>query len=69
MFRLLKVDHGKFYKSFMLSKLVAVAGNLREDGLGISPEFAFEMKNTVDVIVNSAGNTTFDERYIIFSRF
>lgn len=50
----------------MLSKLVAVAGNLIEDGLGINPESAFEMENAVDVILHSAGNTTFDERYESF---
>lgn len=48
----------------MLSKLIPVAGDIREPNLGIR---TVEMRNRiieeVDVIVHSAANTGFDDRY------
>uniref|UniRef100_A0A0E0KEL4 Fatty acyl-CoA reductase n=1 Tax=Oryza punctata TaxID=4537 RepID=A0A0E0KEL4_ORYPU len=55
--------HGKNYHSFVSSKQVPVVGNVREANIGIAPELAKEIAEEVDVIVNSAANTTFDERY------
>ncbi|KAK9153354.1 hypothetical protein Sjap_000834 [Stephania japonica] len=49
----------------MLKKLIPVAGNVCESSLGIEASIADEIANEVDVIVNSAANTTFDERYDI----
>lgn len=46
----------------MLSKLVPVPGNVREHNLGINRDLADEISREVDVIINSAANTTFDER-------
>ncbi|KAI4994069.1 hypothetical protein ZWY2020_008599 [Hordeum vulgare] len=63
LFRCLQEIHGKNYHSFVLSKQVPVVGNFREANIGIAPELAKEIAEEVDVIVNSAANTTFDERY------
>ncbi|XP_073367845.1 fatty acyl-CoA reductase 2, chloroplastic-like [Aegilops tauschii subsp. strangulata] len=63
LFRYLQEIHGKNYHSFVLSKQVPVVGNFREAYIGIAPELAKEIAEEVDVIVNSAANTTFDERY------
>lgn len=60
MFRCLQ--DGKNYHSFVLSKQVPVVGNFRD--IGIAPELAKEIAEEVDVIVNSAANTTFDERFV-----
>ncbi|KAL3623809.1 Fatty acyl-CoA reductase 2 [Castilleja foliolosa] len=65
LFKHLKKIHGKTYQSFMLSKLVPVVGNVCETNLGLDEDVAALMANEVDVIVNSAANTTFDERYDI----
>ena len=46
----------------MLSKLVPVVGNVCESNLGLEGESADMVVKDVDVIVNSAANTTFDER-------
>ncbi|KAL3623808.1 hypothetical protein CASFOL_032624 [Castilleja foliolosa] len=62
-FKHLKTIHEKNYESFMLSKLVPVVGNVCETNLGLDEDVATSMANEVDVIVNSAANTTFDERY------
>ncbi|KAM3248464.1 fatty acyl-CoA reductase 2, chloroplastic [Capsicum annuum] len=64
-FNCLKQVHGKSYQTFMLSKLVPLLGNVCEANLGIDEDTANMMAKEVDVIVNSAANTTFDERYDI----
>lgn len=46
----------------MLSKLVPVVGNVCESNLGLEEGLANVIAKEVDVIVNSAANTTFDER-------
>ena len=46
----------------MLSKLVPVVGNICESNLGLDENLSEVMADEVDVIVNSAANTTFDER-------
>lgn len=46
----------------MLSKLVPVIGNVCESNLGLDDDTADVIAKDVDIIVNSAANTTFDER-------
>lgn len=46
----------------MLSKLVPVVGNVCDSDLGLDDDIAETIAKEVDVIVNSAANTTFDER-------
>ncbi|XP_044359896.1 fatty acyl-CoA reductase 2, chloroplastic [Triticum aestivum] len=65
LFKCLEQLHGKDYRHFLARKLVAVVGNVREANMGIAPELADEIAKKVDVIINSAANTTFDERYDI----
>ncbi|KAJ6425732.1 hypothetical protein OIU84_026332 [Salix udensis] len=63
LFKCLRQTHGKSYQSFMLSKLVPVVGNVCKSNLGLEEDLADKIANEVDIIVNSAANTTFDERY------
>ncbi|XP_040378115.1 fatty acyl-CoA reductase 2, chloroplastic-like [Oryza brachyantha] len=63
LFRCLQEIHGKDYHSFVARKLVPVVGDVREANVGIAPELASVIAEEVDIIVNSAANTTFDERY------
>ncbi|XP_019455007.1 PREDICTED: fatty acyl-CoA reductase 2-like [Lupinus angustifolius] len=63
LFRCLRQIHGKSYRAFMLSKLVPVVGNICESNLGLDEDTCDVIAEKVDVIVNSAANTTFDERY------
>lgn len=49
----------------MLSKLVPVVGNVCESNLALEGDTTDLIVNQVDVIVNSAANTTFDERYYL----
>ena len=50
----------------MLSKLVPVVGNVCESNLGLDDDMATAIMHDVDIIVNSAANTTFDERLLIY---
>ncbi|RLN38816.1 hypothetical protein C2845_PM01G04160 [Panicum miliaceum] len=63
LFRCLQEIHGSDYSSFIARKLVPVVGDVREANIGIAPELADEIAGQVDIIINSAANTTFDERY------
>ena len=55
----------------MLSKLVPVLGNVCESNLGLEENTVEAIAKEVNIIVNSAANTTFDERleefYIFFN--
>lgn len=59
---MLKDTHGDSYEDFMNRKLTAVSGTISSDGLGFSKDMAKEISRNVDIIVNSAATTTFDER-------
>ncbi|PIA60009.1 hypothetical protein AQUCO_00400708v1 [Aquilegia coerulea] len=63
LFKNLLQTHGKSHQKYLMSKLVPIVGNLCEPNLGINTEISDRVANEVDVIINSAGNTTFDERY------
>ena len=58
----MKQRHGKYYQDFILSKLAPVVGNLCESDLGIDANSISEIAEEVDVIINSAANTNFEER-------
>ena len=62
LFRCLQEIHGKGFHNFIARKLVPVVGDIKENNLGIAQELAHKIQDEVDIIVNSAGNTTFHER-------
>ncbi|KAK1367388.1 Fatty acyl-CoA reductase [Heracleum sosnowskyi] len=63
LFKCLREKHGMFFEKFILSKLVPVVGNMCETDLGIQEDVANRVAREVDVIINSAATTTFDERF------
>ncbi|VAH87293.1 unnamed protein product [Triticum turgidum subsp. durum] len=65
LFKRLQEIHGDDYHGFITRKLVPVVGDVREANIGIAPELADEIAERVDIIVNSAANTTFDERFVL----
>ncbi|KAH9326758.1 hypothetical protein KI387_006936, partial [Taxus chinensis] len=62
-FNVIQKSYGNGYKDFILERLVPVVGDMTEDNLGIEPDVADMLLKEVDIIVSSAANTTFDERY------
>ena len=65
LFKCLQEIHGEDCHTFVASKLVPVVGNVREFGVGIAKEIASEIAEEVDIIVNMAANTTFDDRFVM----
>ena len=65
LFKRLQEIHGKDYHSFVATKLVPVVGDVKEANIGIAPQLADGIAERVDIIVNSAANTTFDERFVM----
>ncbi|XP_074368771.1 fatty acyl-CoA reductase 2, chloroplastic-like [Apium graveolens] len=65
LFKSLESLHGKSYITFMLDKLIPVAGDVCESDLGIETNLAAEIAQAVNVVVNSSASTTFDERFLI----
>ncbi|KAH9317090.1 hypothetical protein KI387_018859, partial [Taxus chinensis] len=66
LFKVLREQHGDGYTSFMLNKVVPVVGDTSVPNLGISEQSVREhLWETLHVIVNTAANTNFDERYDI----
>ncbi|GFY81651.1 Jojoba acyl CoA reductase-related male sterility protein [Actinidia rufa] len=63
LFKCLEEIHGKSYQTFMKSKLVPVVGNMYESDLGMDSDLATMIAKEVDVIVNSAADTSFDGRF------
>ncbi|KAI5081002.1 hypothetical protein GOP47_0004185 [Adiantum capillus-veneris] len=63
LFKNLQSFHGASYERFMESKLSPVVGNLAKDSLGMDVKLTSELQEKVEIIVNSAASTTFDERY------
>ncbi|CAN6829306.1 unnamed protein product [Brassica oleracea] len=61
LFKLLKQMHGSSYEAFMKSKLIPVTGDIGEENLGMDSETADKICEEIDVIINTAGRTTFDD--------
>ncbi|CAF1850364.1 unnamed protein product [Brassica oleracea] len=61
LFKLLKQMHGSSYEAFMKSKLIPVTGDIGEENLGMDSETADQISEEIDVIINTAGRTTFDD--------
>ncbi|BBH05135.1 hypothetical protein Prudu_016439 [Prunus dulcis] len=66
LFKVLREKWGAEFDSFIAKKVVAVPGDVTFDDLGVK-EFKLreEMCTDIEIILNSAGTTNFDERYDI----
>uniref|UniRef100_M0ZS89 Fatty acyl-CoA reductase n=1 Tax=Solanum tuberosum TaxID=4113 RepID=M0ZS89_SOLTU len=63
LFKCLEEMHGEYYKPFILNKLIPVVGNIYEPNLGMDIITSQQIAQQIDLIIDSAANTTFDERY------
>lgn len=63
LFGLLREKHGKGgFHQFVDEKVVALAGDIVYDGLGLEPPVLDALAKDIDVIVNIAATTNFYER-------
>ncbi|KAI4365426.1 hypothetical protein MLD38_021410 [Melastoma candidum] len=63
LFGCIRQTYGKSFEAFVTSKLVPVMGDVSSSSLGIREDMLDSISKEVHIIVNSAANTTFDERY------
>ncbi|XP_010325917.1 fatty acyl-CoA reductase 2, chloroplastic-like isoform X2 [Solanum lycopersicum] len=63
LFKCLEEIHGEYYKPFILNKLIPIVGNIYEPNLGMDIITSQQIAQQIDLIIDSAANTTFDERY------
>ncbi|KAL8193623.1 hypothetical protein R6Q57_026758 [Mikania cordata] len=64
LFRMLKEKYGNNLWSFLSEKVIPVAGDITFENLGVkNPRLLQHMWEDVDVVVNVAATTNFDERY------
>ncbi|KAK6232335.1 hypothetical protein SCA6_002408 [Theobroma cacao] len=63
LFKCVKQKYGKYYEAFTMSKLVPVEGNVCQSDLGLEEEIANAIKKGVQIIINSAANTSFYPSY------
>lgn len=50
---------------FHVEQVSSLVGDVRKDDLDIEVDLAEEIAREVDIIVNFAANTTFDERFLL----
>ncbi|GLJ37412.1 hypothetical protein SUGI_0760010 [Cryptomeria japonica] len=65
LFGLLRERYKESYQEFMATKIVPVVGDVALNDLGIEESLRDELCAKVDIVVNSAATTTFNERYDI----
>src|SRR4030095_10915607 len=59
-FNPLRERYGSALEGFIRDKVVVLGGDIGEDNLGYSEEEAQRVASDVDVVINSAGNVTFN---------
>ncbi|GAV66464.1 Sterile domain-containing protein/NAD_binding_4 domain-containing protein, partial [Cephalotus follicularis] len=65
LFMVLRQIHGQYYDDLVRSKLIPVVGDIGQPSLGMDASLATMIAQEVDVIINSAADTNFDQRYDI----
>ncbi|KAL0460776.1 UNVERIFIED_CONTAM: Fatty acyl-CoA reductase 3 [Sesamum latifolium] len=69
LFRVLREEYGASFDTALLSKIIPVSGDVSLENLGIvDQEVSENMWREIDIIVNSAATTRFDERYDVALR-
>ncbi|KAI3459882.1 hypothetical protein Pfo_016545 [Paulownia fortunei] len=63
LFECIREKHGSSYEEFVREKLILVAGNICEPKLGMDTYSANAIMEEVDIIIESAANTTLNDRY------
>ncbi|KAH9613050.1 hypothetical protein KSS87_000763, partial [Heliosperma pusillum] len=65
LFRILKETWGENFDSFISEKITPVAGDTSYEDLGlVDDDLKTQIFKDVDIVVNVAATTKFDERYI-----
>ncbi|KAM7528648.1 hypothetical protein LguiB_032058 [Lonicera macranthoides] len=64
LFKVVRKSWGETIKSHLLEKVIPISGDISFENMGIiDSKLREEMSEEIDIIVNSAATTSFDERY------
>uniref|UniRef100_A0A803MKL2 Fatty acyl-CoA reductase n=1 Tax=Chenopodium quinoa TaxID=63459 RepID=A0A803MKL2_CHEQI len=63
LFNVLREKWGSSFDSIVSEKIRAVAGDTSDENLGLSDDQLNEMSSDIDIVINVAATTRFDERY------
>ncbi|KAI3459884.1 hypothetical protein Pfo_016547 [Paulownia fortunei] len=63
LFKCIREKRGRSYEEFVREKLIPVVGNICEPNIGMDAYSAHAVMEEVDVIIESAASTTFNDRY------
>ncbi|KAM7523083.1 hypothetical protein LguiA_012985 [Lonicera macranthoides] len=64
LFKVVRKSWGENIKSHLLEKVIPISGDISFENMGITDsKLREEMSEEIDIIVNSAATTSFDERY------
>ncbi|KAL2930297.1 Alcohol-forming fatty acyl-CoA reductase [Bienertia sinuspersici] len=63
LFRVLRQKWGEKFESFISEKVSSIAGDASYETLGLTDNQLKEMYNDVDIVINVAATTKFEERY------
>ncbi|XP_057781285.1 fatty acyl-CoA reductase 2, chloroplastic-like [Salvia miltiorrhiza] len=63
LFGCIQEKYGKYYQEFIKEKVIPIVGNICEPNLGMDSDSARAIMEDVNVIIESAANTTLNERY------
>ena len=62
-FRVLKNNLGANLESFIFERVTPISGDIRDENFGIKDSILIEeMWKEIDIVLNSAATTNFDER-------
>ncbi|MEW6731834.1 MAG: AMP-binding protein [Acidobacteriota bacterium] len=61
-FNPLRARYGSALEGFVRDKVVVVGGDIGEPNLGYTPEFAEQLAQDIDIVINSSGNVTFNPK-------
>lgn len=65
LFGVVREGYGEDFNSIVSSKVIPIWGDVAYENLGVvDAELTQQMCREIDIIVNSAATTKFDERYI-----
>ncbi|KAL2930231.1 Fatty acyl-CoA reductase 1 [Bienertia sinuspersici] len=62
-FKILRGKLGANFESFVSEKITPIAGDTSYENMGVTNDQLIEMHDNIDIVINVAASTRFDERY------
>lgn len=69
LFKLVREKYGAKLKSVIQEKVSVLSGDITRDWMGLESSTLEKLFGEVNVVINLAANTNFDERYILINYY